>query len=405
MEELFKINVTPQGEQANQFVVAQPVQTSLPSLESVSLDGPDEVVDRTLVKILSTKRPFNSDSELKFMKWLREEIEARGGKPAIKAGGNVTCTIARPDGKQSSTLFSCHTDTTHSNDRVPTQKLEYDPAFGYIFLAKSERGHSDCLGADNGAGVWLLLEMISAKVPGTYVFHRGEERGCVGANEMLAKYKDWLENFQIAVAFDRRDTYEIITHQGGERTCSDKFADALAAKLKEHGLTYEKSPNGAYTDTRVYRGVISECTNLGVGYFNNHGPDEHLDYGHLLALRDAVVKIDWDSLPADRDPTAYTVPKFKPYQPSWPPLLDMPLPAKPKKRKKGGHVTPTPPVKVEPQNDVMPDPLSEIEGVPYADVVAYVEADPSSAASLLMELGAEVAALRARVEFYRRTMQ
>jgi hypothetical protein len=200
-----------------------------------------------------------------------------------------------------STLFSCHVDTVHS-EGVGKQSIVYDPSFGHIFLDKSDPNCGSCLGADDGAGIWLMLEMISAKVPGVYVFHRGEERGGIGSRAMLSQHKAWLQEFDLAVAFDRPDNYEVITHQGGARCASDKFAKALCAAFKERGLEYKPSDRGVFTDTKVYRGVISECTNLGVGYYHQHGKDEYLDYAHLVAMRDALVTINWSLLPADREP-------------------------------------------------------------------------------------------------------
>jgi hypothetical protein len=39
----------------------------------------------------------------------------------------------------------------------------------------------ECLGADCAAGVALMVSMIHARVPGYYVFHDGEEQGCLGS--------------------------------------------------------------------------------------------------------------------------------------------------------------------------------------------------------------------------------
>jgi hypothetical protein len=109
------------------------------------------------------------------------------------------------------------------------------------------------------------------------------------------------------VAFDRKGTGDIIDHQRGGRCCSDIFVKALSAQLKEQGLTYAAA-TGSFTDTANYRDTIPECTNLSCGYYNEHGPSEWLDVAHLHALRDAVVKIDWESLPAARDPKEIYIP-------------------------------------------------------------------------------------------------
>ncbi len=282
-------------------------QLSLVTEPSKEESEPPAKVDATLTEILSWKRPFQSAGELHFMTWLHSEIKARivrSGRPAVfevAAEGNVVVTIKRPDNKISTVLFSCHTDTVHA-ECSGKQKLLYDPAFGHIFLDKQDPSSGSCLGADDGAGVWLMLNMIERKVPGTYVFHRGEERGGVGSNKLLAAKAEWLGEHEIAVAFDRKGHNDIVTHQGGIQCASDKFGNALAAKLNAHGFRYELSRGGTFTDTKVYRGVICECVNISVGYHDQHSRDESLDYTHLVELLDAVCKIDWDTLPVEREP-------------------------------------------------------------------------------------------------------
>jgi len=163
------------------------------------------------------------------------------------------------------------------------------------------------LGADDGAGIWLLLELIDAKVPGTYVFHHSEECGGLGSRAMANSEKDWLRQFKRAVAFDRKGTSDIITTQRGGTCCSEGFASALGDALNLHNHTYSTAA-GSFTDTANYIDYIPECTNISCGYYNEHTNDEWLDLKHIKALRDAIVLVDWETLPATRDPTpvAYT---------------------------------------------------------------------------------------------------
>jgi hypothetical protein len=65
-------------------------------------------------------------------------------------------------------------------------------------------------------------------------------------------------------------------------------------------MDYHISPNGTFTDSKEYRGIVPECTNVGVGYQHQHGPDEFLDYAHAYALRTALLKVQWDKLPVVR---------------------------------------------------------------------------------------------------------
>jgi hypothetical protein len=109
------------------------------------------------------------------------------------------------------------------------------------------------------------------------------------------------------VAFDRRGTWSVITHQFGGRCCSDEFGEALAAQLNMHNddFMYVTDDGGVFTDTANYTEIIPECTNLSVGYYDEHTDRERLDLAHLFALRDALLKVNWGALPVKRDPTKF----------------------------------------------------------------------------------------------------
>jgi hypothetical protein len=165
--------------------------------------------------------------------------------------------------------------------------------------------HADgaALGADDGAGVAMLMHLLHAGVHAYYVFTQGEECGGIGATWLAKHRKDLLAEFDRAIAFDRRGIDSVITHQGMSRTASDAFADALSAALNaEDTLMYLPDNTGVYTDTAEFIDIIPECTNISVGYYSEHSDKESLDVVHFVALADRVVRINWDGLPTDRDP-------------------------------------------------------------------------------------------------------
>jgi hypothetical protein len=145
-----------------------------------------------------------------------------------------------------------------------------------------------------------MTEMIKAKVPGLYVFHFAEEIGCVGSHAIVDKEPGLLTGINAAIAFDRRGTAEVITHQG-VRTASDNFAKSVAGQLPSR---FAPSDKGILTDTKHYRKLVAECTNISVGYYNEHRPQEALDVGHLIELRNWMVKFDQSKLVIERDPFA-----------------------------------------------------------------------------------------------------
>ena len=248
---------------------------------------------KSLATILQTCRGHGGESEQNFVcDWLLPQLSA-AQCPYQDEYGNVWVTTA----PASRTLFTCHTDTVH-NASLGQQVILHDLENGEVF-----KDDGQCLGADDGAGIWLLLEMIEAQVPGTYVFFRGEERGGIGSSGAATTGAEWFARFDRAIAFDRRGTGSVITHQGYGRCASNTFAQALAAGLNQHDtLSYAPDDTGVFTDTANLVDLIGECTNVSCGYGNEHTKSEYLDLAHLHALRDACLKLDWEALPSVRQP-------------------------------------------------------------------------------------------------------
>lgn len=141
------------------------------------------------------------------------------------------------------------------------------------------------LGADDKVGVCIMIMMIKAGVPGTYVFFAGEEVGCVGSSNMSddIQYGD----YDCCISLDRYGYTDIITHQCGTRTASDEWAAELAERINKHsGGIIDMSPSsrGVFTDSREFKDIIPECTNISVGYFNQHTHQEKADtmFAYLL---------------------------------------------------------------------------------------------------------------------------
>lgn len=200
-----------------------------------------------------------------------------------------------------SVLWSCHTDTVHHTSGSQRVRL----VDGRLTARRSS-----CLGADDTAGVFLCAELIRLGVPGHYIFHYGEERGCIGSQSLADAAPDWLSDVKYAIALDRAGYCDVISHQMGRRTASDAFCQALGAALSSYdsaiaALAYVPCPNGVYTDTESYAELVPECSNLSVGYHGAHGSAESLHVPHVLALLDALAHLDVTALPCDRNPEEY----------------------------------------------------------------------------------------------------
>lgn len=199
------------------------------------------------------------------------------------------------------TVFAAHLDTADKELTRVRRKVDGDII------------HTDgntILGADDRAGVAVLLHLIRNQVPGRYVFFVGEEVGRIGS-EASAKFDadDWL-GFDRMICWDRYGTSSIITYQMGTQTASDTFAETLAAM---YGAVSDNQPDhlspivltpdngGTYTDSFSFIDLIPECTNISIGYLNQHTKYEKQDARFLVSMAEASVQIAWEELPTEID--------------------------------------------------------------------------------------------------------
>jgi hypothetical protein len=206
--------------------------------------------------------------------------------------GNLYINIGDND-----VMFTSHLDTATAAKTTVTHVFE-----GNIIKTDG----TSILGADDKAGVVIMLNMIEHNIPGLYYFFLGEEVGCVGSKKLAAVHNiTKLENIKKVISFDRRGTTSVISCQGGSRCASDKFTDALAAELNrvDSTFSYKTDPTGIYTDSAQFVKIYPECTNISVGYKSEHTFSETQDIEHLEKLANAVLQVDWTSLPVERDPS------------------------------------------------------------------------------------------------------
>lgn len=252
--------------------------TALPDLPA-----PDAAA---LYAMLEYKRPHGSRSEAKFINRFLRPLKMQQDDY-----GNLFKVV----GDAPRVMWCAHTDSVHG--RQGKQAIVADVEAQCLRLAPKHR--DDVLGADNAAGVWLLVEMIKAGVPGLYCFFRNEERGRLGSEHFAKHSADMLKGVDFAIAFDRRGLRSVITHQFCGRTCSDAFAKQLADLL---GMGMVPDNGGIYTDTASFVDQIAECTNVSVGYFDEHTSKESLYWPHVFALRDALLSMDVSAFEAHRQP-------------------------------------------------------------------------------------------------------
>lgn len=258
------------------------------------LDVPSTMLMQTLHRALRVKRADGSASEARFVAWLANRLPVT----MIDAAGNIHVDTRK--GPQHRTMFTSHTDTVHHTGGENLIRLDAtDPD-----SVKWRADKGACLGADDGAGIALMMHMLDNTIPGYYIFFRGEECGGVGSSWLAQHMPQLLKEVDRCISFDRADYMDVITHQAGGRCCSDEFAKALADALTTEDMTLAFTPDdtGVFTDSANLTELISECTNLSVGYKHQHGDGEWQDVSFLVRLADQLCLVPWEDLPVKRDP-------------------------------------------------------------------------------------------------------
>lgn len=253
-------------------------QTVTPLFDQQGLDS--------LLEMLRHRRPHGTNAATKFG---RRFLTPLMGPP--DCSGNYFTRIG-----ESRTMFAAHYDTVHYQGG--TQKIAVGDDFAFL----PSGSKSNCLGADCTTGLWLVLEMIRAGVPGNYAVFAGEEVGCIGSRDFVQERPDDYDRVDAVISFDRRGYQSVVTHQMGYRTASDKFAASLAGILD---LDMKADPGGSYTDSNEFSHLIPECTNLSVGYFSQHTTKEAQDLSFAARLRNRLVDAEWSQLVIARDPSDF----------------------------------------------------------------------------------------------------
>jgi hypothetical protein len=109
-----------------------------------------------------------------------------------------------------------------------------------------------------------------------------------------------MKGIKKMVSFDRRNYYSVITAQMGVPCCSNEFAESLCEELNKSGLKLNLDPTGVFTDSANFTDLIPECTNVSVGYFNEHTHDELQNITYLERLAKACVAANWSKLTVKR---------------------------------------------------------------------------------------------------------
>lgn len=243
-------------------------------------------VSKKFLELTSRTYPHGTESEVYPLLGLEE------GQYDKDEFGNLSVKIGESD-----VMFTSHLDTATS--ALTNVNHVFDEN-----IIKTD-GKS-ILGADDKAGVVVMLYMIEKKIPGLYYFFLGEEVGCLGSKKVASEQKiKKIEGINKVVSFDRRGTTSVITYQSSKRCASDEFGEALSKEFNrvDETFKYKTDPTGVLTDSVQFISIYPECTNISVGYQSEHTFNESQDIEHLEKLAIACTKVDWVGLPVKRDPS------------------------------------------------------------------------------------------------------
>lgn len=240
-----------------------------------------------LLVMLTYARPDGSETEREFIKTYLDTL------PGVRFDGAGN-RVVRVGAGRSPVCWASHLDTVHYEEGRQAVRINLD---GHFALSRNSK--ASCLGADCTAGVWLMRQMILAGKSGTYIFHRGEECGGKGSKFLAKKGKTLWKDFKFMISLDRKGTDSIITDQFQGKTASGDFAKSIARMLPKG---FKDDPTGSFTDSANYAGVVSECSNLSIGYERCHTERETLDFHFTDNLLQHLLALDYSRLVASRRP-------------------------------------------------------------------------------------------------------
>lgn len=198
--------------------------------------------------------------------------------------------------------------TSYTPENEPlTKQIKVEDGIAQLDYEFTDPLEPQCLGADDGAGLAVMLHLLNEGVLGGYCFTTGEECGGVGAEDILTQAPAFLKQYDISVEIDRRGTSEIIYCQSSGDTASKTFAQWLCDKLD---MGHKPSDNGSYTDNSTFAELIPENVNIAAGYVNAHTMDEKVLLPYLDSLAEKLKQVVWADAPIEREAGDYNKTHF-----------------------------------------------------------------------------------------------
>lgn len=317
-----------------------------------TLKGKDTYsASKLAVEIMGYRRQYRSKGIANFCaEWLRptlkdiiDHLQGNGYTVATQIVGSQEdgylnfCFDVSKDDKLGDTLFVAHYDTvdrdintvsgyggrvwnsltgkweqtaqayTATSEQRLTKHVSVKNGIAYLDKTHADNVGVGCLGADDGAGLAVMLNLMYRGVLGGYCFTTGEECGGIGAGEVLKDAEAYLKQYKRSIEVDYRRCEEIIYVQSVGECASEKFTKWLCGELK---MGHKPSDGGSYTDVATFAQVIPENVNIASGYINAHTADEKVDLVYIDKLAEALAVVDWTTAPEERKANEFGVQYF-----------------------------------------------------------------------------------------------
>ena len=295
-------------------------------------------------QIMSYRRQYRSEGIKLFIKeWFEPKLkeiinglESNGYTVAIKLVGsksndgdmdgylNYLIDVSKDD-KLGNVLYVAHYDTvdrdtgytetryghgmptTYTQNQATKKKVSIRDGVAFINEVLPENKSVGCLGADDGAGLAVMLNLLATGTIGGYCFTTGEEVGGVGASDVLDQAESFLKQYSYSIEIDRRGETDMVYEQSVGECASKDFAQWLCDSLN---MGHKPSDKGSYTDVATFAEVIPENVNIASGYINAHSADEQVSLPYLDNLAKAIKGLDWSKAKVTRKAGDFNLPVY-----------------------------------------------------------------------------------------------
>lgn len=215
-------------------------------------------------------------------------------------------TVDRDTG-YTETRYGHGTPTTYTQNQATKKKVSIRDGVAFINEVLPENKSVGCLGADDGAGLAVMLNLLATGTIGGYCFTTGEEVGGVGASDVLDQAESFLKQYSYSIEIDRRGETDMVYEQSVGECASKDFAQWLCDSLN---MGHKPSDKGSYTDVATFAEVIPENVNIASGYINAHSADEQVSLPYLDNLAKAIKGLDWSKAKVTRKAGDFNLPVY-----------------------------------------------------------------------------------------------